>query len=92
MYAEGKGTEMEQVLQATINSQSCLDVQSTCVNAASAHSGSRETARIRAQACKAQEVDQHDGSQRPTTQQGSIMTMIWHATMLWGAIIFGVPP
>ena len=31
------------------------------------------------QACKAQEVDQHDGSQRPMTQQGSSMTMIWGA-------------
>ncbi len=31
------------------------------------------------QACKAQEVNQHDGSQRPTTQQGSIMNMIWGA-------------
>lgn len=55
LYAEGKGTEAEQVLQATHNSKGCHMLQSTCVAADFAHSGSMETARM--QACKAQEMN-----------------------------------
>ena len=106
LYAEGKGTEAGQVLQATNNSKKgCHTSQSTWFAADSAQTGSMEGARTCAslQNPRGGEVSliavrapRHSRApttkQGPTTQQGPMTQQGPIMTMIWNATRHGQTP